>query len=626
MFFLRSYSRFPIRHVNICARLLSTAAQPAINEEQKHETQKKQETNSFVMNIFKGQFKGEQIFPYPHVLSEEQEENMKMMLDPVERFFKEVNNPVKNDETENIDEQTVQALRELGAFGLLIPQKYGGLGLCNSQYARLGEVIGMNDMGVGIFIGAHQSIGLKGILLYGNEEQKEKYLPDLAAGRKFAAYCLTEPGHGSDASSIKTRAELSPDGKHYVMNGSKIWITNGGIADIFTVFAQTPVDTPKGKKDKITAFVVERAFKGVTSGPPEKKLGIKASNTAELFFDNVKIPVENVLGEVGEGFKVAMNILNSGRFGMAAVMTGVMRKAIEKAVDHATTRVQFGNKICTYGTIQEKLARMAMKHYITMSMTYAVSGLLDQEIKDCQLEAAISKVFGSESAWYVVDEAIQVLGGMGFMKEAGLEKMLRDLRIFRIFEGTNDILKLFVALTGLQYAGGHLKELQNAMKNPAANLGLILDEGVKRMKQAVGLSSNISINEFVHPNLHSSTNLVGRSIEQFGSSVEYLLMKYKKNIINEQFLLNRLAVSAVDIYSMIVVLSKCSQTLEKNLPSSQHEEALTKLICSEAAERVQLELSTLKKGEKLDNFKTMASISEDLCKNGTVCAYPALGF
>ena len=234
------------------------------------------------------------------------------------------------------------------------------------------------------------------------------------------------------------------------MNGSKIWISNGGIADIFTVFAKTPHKDADGKvKDKVTAFIVERAFGGVTSGKPEKKMGIKASNTAEVFFENVKVPVENVLGEVGNGFKIAMNILNNGRFGMVGALTGTMKTCIDRSVEHANTRSQFGNKLATYGSIQEKIARMSMLHYTTESMAFMLSGIMDQGFNDFQLEAAISKIYASESAWFVVDETLQTLGGMGYMKEAGIEKVMRDVRIFRIFEGTNEILRLFVALTGI---------------------------------------------------------------------------------------------------------------------------------------------------------------------------------
>merc|ERR1719242_2539964 len=463
-------------------------------------------SNSFVQNVFRGMIEPTQVFPFPVALDEEQRENLEMLVPIAERVMTEQNDPLLNDQLETVPEDTINALRELGAFGLQVPVELDGVGLTNTQYARLTEVVGGNDLGVGIFIGAHQSIGFKGILIAGSPEQKEQYLPKLASGENFAGFALTEPGAGSDASSVKTRADLSPDGKHWILNGAKIWISNGGIAEIFTVFAKTPVTDEKSGElvEKVSAFIVERKFGGVTHGPPENKMGIKCSNTAEVYFENTPIPVENVIGQPGEGFKVAMQILNNGRFGMAAALSGTQRFAIKKAVEHATQRNQFGGKIDSYGAIQEKIARMSMTHYATESVAYMVSGLMDQGFQEYQLEAAISKVFASEAAWFVTDEAIQILGGMGYMRDCGLEKVMRDLRIFRIFEGTNDILRLFVALTGIQYAGGHLRELQKAVASPISNFGVVLGEVAKRGKGAIGMPSSNMLADSVHPNLVES--------------------------------------------------------------------------------------------------------------------------
>merc|ERR1719251_122755 len=466
-------------------------------------------SNSFVQNVFRGLIEPTQVFPFPVALDEEQRENLEMLVPIAERVMSEQNDPLLNDQLETVPESTVNALRELGAFGLQVPVELDGVGLTNTQYARLTEIVGGNDLGVGIFIGAHQSIGFKGILLAGTPEQKAQYLPRLASGEDFAAFALTEPASGSDASSIKTRAEPSADGKTWKLNGSKIWISNGGIAEIFTVFAKTPItDEATGTvTEKVSAFIVERSFGGVTNGPPEKKMGIKCSNTAEVYFENTPIPVENVLSKPGDGFKVAMQILNNGRFGMGAALSGTMRSVIQKACDHATNRIQFGSRIDSYGAVQEKIAKMSMIHYATESMAYMVAGTMDAGYDDYQLEAAISKIFASEAAWFVTDEAIQILGGNGFMRSLGLEKVMRDLRIFRIFEGTNDILRLFVALTGIQYAGGHLRELQKAIKNPIGNFGIVVGEVTKRAGHAVGFATGNHLAPHVHPNLTQSAAL-----------------------------------------------------------------------------------------------------------------------
>ncbi|KAK0133075.1 Very long-chain specific acyl-CoA dehydrogenase, mitochondrial [Merluccius polli] len=586
------------------------------------------ESKSFAANIFKGQISTAQVFPFPSVLSEEQDQFLRELVGPVAKFFEEVNDPAKNDALEKVEDDTMQGLKEMGAFGLQVPADLGGLGLTNTQYARLVEIVGMHDLGVGITLGAHQSIGFKGILLFGNPAQKEKYLPKLATGENIAAFCLTEPASGSDAASIKTTAVQSPCGQYFTMNGGKIWISNGGLAEIFTVFAKTPMKDPKTgeMKDKITAFVVERSFGGVTHGPPEKKMGIKASNTAEVYFENVRVPADCVLGEVGGGFKVAMNILNNGRFGMAAALSGTMRASLAQAVDHAANRTQFGSKIHTYGTIQEKLARMAMMHYVTESMAYMISGNMDSGASEFQIEAAISKIFASEAAWTVTDECIQILGGMGFMKDSGVERVMRDLRIFRIFEGTNDILRLFVALNGFQSAGTQLKSLQRALKSPLGNAGLLAEELTKRAKRKAGMGSGLSLQGNVHPELAQSGDLTVKAIEQFGVVVEDLLIKHGKKIIDEQFVLKRVADCAIDLYAMGVVLSRASRSLSQGHPSAQHEKMLCETWCVEAHDRITHALRILRSSQSQQLFKNLRTISAAVVENGGVVSPHPLGF
>ncbi|XP_047535023.1 very long-chain specific acyl-CoA dehydrogenase, mitochondrial [Vanessa atalanta] len=543
------------------------------------------QSTSFTLNLFRGQFEPSQVFPFPEPLSDDQRQMLTELVPPVEKFFQEVNDPAKNDADAQIEDGTLAGLWELGAFGLQVPTELGGLGLSNTQYARLVEVVGAHDLGVGITLGAHQSIGFKGVLLFGDPQQKAHYLPRVTGG-EYAAFCLTEPSSGSDAGSIKTRAVLAPDGKHFILNGSKIWISNGGIAEIMTVFAQTPIEKDGKTVDKVTAFIVERSFGGVSSGPPENKMGIRCSNTTEVYFEDVKVPVANVLGGVGNGFKVAMNILNNGRFGMAAALAGTQRSALRQAAEHAATRVQFGKRLCEFGSVQEKLARMAMLQYVTESLAYMVSGNMDSGCQDYHLEAAISKVFASDSAWTVVDESIQILGGMGYMKATGLERVLRDLRIFRIFEGTNDILRLFVALTGIQFAGSHLQELMRAFKNPTAHLGLIFSEAGKRATRAVGLARGADLDPLVAPELRGAARELARRVLEYGACVEATLRKYGRGVLDEQLVLNRLAAGAIDAYTTAAVLSRASRAQRLQLPSAQHEMGLAESWAEEATERM----------------------------------------
>merc|ERR1712110_712981 len=267
----------------------------------------------------------------------------------------------------------------------------------------------------------------------------------------------------------------------------------------------------------------------------------------------------------------------------------------------------------------------SMIHYATESMAYMVAGTMDAGYDDYQLEAAISKIFASEAAWFVTDEAIQILGGNGYMRALGLEKIMRDLRIFRIFEGTNDILRLFVALTGIQYAGGHLRELQAAISNPISNFGVVLGEVTKRGKAAAGLGAANMLADQVHPNLVEPSAQISKNVEMFGVAVEKLLIKHGKHIINEQFLLNRLAQSAIDIYVSTCMVSRCSQSLNNNLSSARHEELMTKVYCNEASQRIALNLGALKNSTQLSNFQMMSEISKTVCENENVLQGNPLG-
>uniref|UniRef100_A0A4W3IW16 Acyl-CoA dehydrogenase family, member 9 n=1 Tax=Callorhinchus milii TaxID=7868 RepID=A0A4W3IW16_CALMI len=473
------------------------------------------------------------------------------LVAPVERFFKEDVDSKKIDAEAKIPAETLKGLKDLGLFGQQIPEEYGGLGLSNTMYARLGEV---TDVG--------------GILIVGTDEQKAKYLPKLATGEHVAAFCLTEPGSGSDAASIQTRAVLSEDGSHFLLNGSKIWISNGGIAEVFTVFARTEVVDKDGKtSDKITAFVVERQFGGVTNGKPEDKLGIRGSNTCEVHFEDTKVPLENVLGEVGGGFKVAMKILNSGRFSMGSASAGMIKQLIAMTSEYACTRKQFDKNLSDFGMIQAKFALMAQKAYVMESMAYLTAGMLDRPGEpDCSLEAAMVKVFSSEGAWLCVSEALQVLGGLGYMKEYPYERYLRDARILMIFEGTNEILRMYIALTGMQHAGklltGKIKQMKKG--NVAIALGILgkrLADSL-RTKVDLGLTGKDSV---VHPSLEQSAKALEENVYYFGSTVENLLYRFGKTVVDEQLALKRVADVIINIYAMTAVISRASRSISIGL-------------------------------------------------------------
>ncbi|NWQ78586.1 ACAD9 dehydrogenase, partial [Columbina picui] len=587
---------------------------------------------AFAKELFLGSLRKEEVFPYPEISNEELEE-VNQFVGPIEKFFNEEVDSKKIDRDAKIPPETLKGLKDLGLFGMQIPEEYGGLGLSNTMYARLGEIIS-SDGSIAVTLAAHQAIGLKGILIAGTDEQKAKYLPRLASGEHIAAFCLTEPGSGSDAASIKTRATLSDDGKYFVLNGSKIWISNGGIADVFTVFARTEVVDKDGqRKDKITAFIVERDFGGISHGKPEDKLGIRGSNTCEVHFENTKVPIENVIGEVGGGFKVAMNILNSGRFSMGSASAGVIKKLIEMTAEHACTRKQFNKKLSDFGLIQEKFCVMAVKAYVMESMAYLTAGMMDRPgFPDCSVEAAMVKVFSSEGAWACVSEALQILGGLGYMKDYPYERYLRDCRILLIFEasmntlftGTNEILRLYIALTGMQYAGKILTDKIKEIKR--GNVGVALGEVLTKLRDTMGRKVDYGLvgnHGVAHPSLQESSKKLEENIYYFGTTVRGLLSRFGKTIVDEQLILKRVADIVINLYAMTAAISRASRSISIGLRNHDHEVLLTNIFCTEAYFKNNYAMAQLQKysDENLDDFIKKAA-KQVLEKRSYICSHP----
>ncbi|KAM8930514.1 complex I assembly factor ACAD9, mitochondrial [Pelodytes ibericus] len=579
---------------------------------------------SYAKQLFLGVLSKEEVFPYPEVTKDELEE-INQFVAPVEKFFSEEVDSKKIDETAKIPLETLEGLKNLGLFGIQIPEDYGGLGLSNTMYARLGEITSL-DGSIAVTLAAHQAIGLKGILIAGTDEQKAKYLPKLATGEHIAAFCLTEPGSGSDAASIQTRATATLDGKHFLLNGSKIWISNGGLADIFTVFARTDVVDKDGvTKDKITAFIVERAFGGVTHGKPEDKLGIRGSNTCELHFENTKVPVENVIGEIGGGFKVAMNILNSGRFSMGSASAGMIKKLIEMTAEYACTRKQFNKRLSDFELIQEKFALLAEKAFVMESMAYMTAGMMDRPgLPDCSMEAAMVKVFSSEGAWLCVSEALQILGGLGYMKDYPYERYLRDSRILLIFEGTNEILRMYIALTGMQYAGkiltGKIKEMKKG------NVGVAMEMLSKKLRGSFGRSTNFGLtgkDGVVHPSLEQSAKKLEENIYHFGNAVESLLYRFGKTIVDEQLALKRVADVLINLYAMTAVISRASRSISIGLRNHDQEVLLANTFCAETFFKNNYLLTQLGRDSPENMDDNIRKIAKNVLENRAyTCAHP----
>jgi len=501
-------------------------------------------------------------------------------------------------------DRSVKLLKQAGELGLLgadVPEEYGGLGLDKITSALIAEKMSRAG-GFSITHGAHVGIGSLPIVLFGTEEQKQAYLPALAVGEKIAAYALTEPGSGSDALGARTTARLNAEGTHYVLNGEKQWITNAGFADVFVVYA-------KIDGDKFSAFIVEREFPGVSVGPEEKKMGIKSSSTRTLILEDALVPKENVLGEIGKGHVIAFNILNIGRYKLGVGAVGAGKRALEITSQYVNQRQQFKTPIAKFSLTQEKLATMASKLYATESSVYRTVGLFEDHmgqlseeqqkdgkqiaasIAEYAIECSLNKVFATESLDYIVDEGVQLHGGYGFMSEYEIERLYRDSRINRIFEGTNEINRLLVPGTYLRKAlKGELPLLQKAQT--------LQEELMMLMPQEVG-----------NEPLDQEKMLV-----QNGKKIALLLLglaaqKYGKELEKEQEILVNISDMISNVYAMESTVLRTEKAISKTgADQNSLKVKYTQVFCQEAFNRIETDAKeTLIGVEQGDTLRVMLS-------------------
>jgi acyl-CoA dehydrogenase family protein 9 len=564
----------------------------------------KKQRPSFSKSLFSGYIFDDVVFPYP-IQKKEENENLDLILDTLRKFMDGYVDSRQFDHDEKMPEDVINGWKELGFFGLVIPEKYGGYGLSNTSYVRILEEVGAVDGSTALLLGAHQSIGLKGLLLFGTEEQKQKYLPRLATGEMLAAYCLTEPGAGSDAGGIKTRAVRDEKRKVYILNGSKMWITNGGLADFFTVFAREELKMPDGStRDNITAFLVTRDM-GVKSGKEEKKLGIRGSSTTALFFENVEVPFENVLGERGKGFKIAMEILNSGRVGLGGGCVGGSKHALQQILSHVKEREQFGKPLNDFELIKEKIARIAVNIFVAESMIYLTTGMIDHGGIDFSLESALCKIKATDNLWEDVNECLQMAGGIGYSQEYPYEQNLRDARINSIFEGTNEILHVFVALAGMQERGEYLKKMGKALKDPIKGFGLITDYAVHYMKDRLTTDRLPEVD----PELADAKNEFERWSKNLHITAERVLIKYGKKIIDKEIIQKRLSDSVMDLFGMISCISRVDTNIKRfGIEACREEILICNTFCEQAWRRVRRNLLMVDKNSDDDMMKIAGQI------------------
>ena len=524
---------------------------------------------SVAKNLMSGRILEDRLFPYPS-LRDKDREVLGMMVDAIDHFLGPKHPDFKRwDREAEQPAEFIQGLRDLGLFGLIIPEEHGGLGLSNAGYARVLSQSSSHDSSVSLTIGAHSSLGMKGLLLFGTAEQKARYLPKLASGEMIAAFCLTESGAGSDAASIRTQAVKNADGS-WLLSGEKIWITNGGIADLYTVFARTA-----SAEGKITAFVVEAAWPGVSHGQHEDKMGIRASSTTTVSFADVRIPAANVLDTEGKGFKVAMAILNNGRTGLGGGAVGGMKTLLAHATKQAEGRKQFGTSVAEFGLVREKIAQMTVDCFAAESVVWMVAHYIDTGIEDYSVEAAMSKVFASEALQRSAYEALQIAAGSGYMRDYPYEQITRDSRILTIFEGTNEVLRLYIALSGLKDLGKSLGELKAAVddifNNFIKGFGVLTDYAEKRLTQATGVGRDKILTQ-MPASLREAADVYERYTVELAKASDYLLRKHGKSIANRQHDLKRIADVGIDLFVGLCVLSRAA-TLSK-APGEQGAQAI----------------------------------------------------
>jgi acyl-CoA dehydrogenase family protein 9 len=570
---------------------MSTTIEPADRVAQREEQMRQAEEvlgalpqrTGVAKGLFEGRFVADWVFPYPQ-LSVDQRADVKQAVSELESFCDQHLDPARIDREADIPRKVIDGLGQLGVLGMTAPAEFGGRGFSQMGYCRLLEVIGARCASTAIFVNAHHSIGMRALLLFGTSEQKRDWLPDLVSGRKLAAFALTEPAAGSDAANVQTTATPSADGREYILNGEKRYITNGSIATLLTVMARTTVE---GGGTAITAFVVTPDMPGFQIVEPRmEKLGVRGSATARMAFHNMRVPRENILGPPGNGLKVALTVLDFGRTTFGAVCTGAAKTCLQLASDYARTRRQFGRPLAEFELVQKKLALMAAWTYGMDSMMTVTAGLIDRGLEDYMLETAMLKVWSTERLWIIVNDAFQIHGGAAYFTDRPLERMLRDHRINQIGEGANEVLLSFIALMGMRGPGLRLKEVADALKRPWSGLGTISSFAAS----AVRARLSVPLVPVHSPELKSTARRLGKLIRRLGTAVQSTLIRHREEVVERQLVQERIAWVAMELLTTACALSRWDGELTRN---DRSHDAVARLFVSDSLHRAETCLNAM---------------------------------
>jgi acyl-CoA dehydrogenase family protein 9 len=470
-------------------------------------------------------------------------------------------------------------LAELGLMGTCVPEEYGGAGTDFVSYILALEELSRADAGVGVTVAVHTSAVTLPLLDFGTEEQQARFVPPLARGEHLGAFALTEPEAGSDAYNLQSRAVLQPDGS-WVLNGEKRYIGNGGTGSVFVTFARAEV----GGEDRHIALILEKGMKGFEVGERYDTMGLRGNDLRRLYFNDVRVPAENVLGEPGEGFRIAMQVLNNGRLSLGTGSVGATKGLLDRVIEHTTERRQFGRPLADFELVQDKIAWMVSYLFGLESMAYLTCGMVDNGVPDYSLESAICKVSGTEFLWYAANRAMQLKGGAGYMRDEPYEKILRDIRIFPIFEGANDVLRAFIALTGVKPLGEQLSGLgELELTDPIGSLGVVADYVSGRIQREVRPDRLTS----PPAEVKEQADAVSDQVKRLRDVTEGLLRRHGKGIIERQFQQKRLSDAVSDIFAQVALLSRVTAILEdQGAEVSGQEIYIAGTFCTRAAGRV----------------------------------------
>jgi acyl-CoA dehydrogenase family protein 9 len=527
----------------------------------------------FAKSLFFGHFNAGLVFPYPEVRTEERA-ILEQTLAELRRFAAEKIDAREIDRKADIPPDVVAGLADLGILGMTAPREFGGKGFSQHACTKIMELIGGVDASIGVFVNAHHSIGIRALVLFGTEEQKKKWLPDLVNGKKLAAFALTEPEAGSDAANVQTMATPSPDGKTYFLTGEKRYITNGGIAQVLTVMARTPV--PGSSETKVTAFLVTPDMPGfeVVEARMEK-CGIRGTATARLAFHDMPVPAENILGQLGKGLRIALTTLDFGRTTFGATCAGAAKFCLEAASAYAKQRIQFKEPIAEFELIKKKIAYMAAHTFAMEALTTQCASFIDRGAEDYMLETAMLKVFATEALWQIVYETLQIHGGAGYFTDLPFERMMRDARINQIGEGANEVLKAFIAVVGMRGVGESLKGILEASRHPLANFGTLWRFAKRQLSQRL-FSPEVPV---ASPELRGAARQLAKRVGDFGIAIQRLLRDLRaralqdrnghlseelaimEKVLKSQYQQERIANAACDLYASACTLSRLDSLL-----------------------------------------------------------------